>query len=76
MTQSCFPTDFPSSPKRLQINWTVWGCSLHSPGSTACDSLSAAPVEQAQNMNGAKRPQMLLTPEEEVAGELGHATGV
>ncbi len=26
-------------------------------------------------MNGAKRPQMLPTPEEEVAGELRHATG-
>ncbi len=26
-------------------------------------------------MNGAKRPQMLLTPKEEMAGELRHTTG-
>ncbi len=38
-------------------------------------SSSACPVEQAQNMNGAKQPQMLPTPEEEVAGELRHAMG-
>ncbi len=28
-----------------------------------------------KDKNGAKRPQMLPTPEEEVAGELRHATG-
>ncbi len=33
------------------------------------------PVEQARNVNGVKRPQMLLTPEEEMAGELRHAMG-
>ncbi len=32
-------------------------------------------VEQTQNVSGAKRPQMLLTPEEEVAGKLWHVTG-
>ncbi len=32
--------------------------------------LFGCPVEQARNINGAKRPQMLPTPEEEVAGEL------
>ncbi len=30
-----------ASPKRRQISWTVWGWSLHSPGSTARDSSSA-----------------------------------
>ncbi len=36
--------------------------------------LVSCPVEEARNMNVAKRPQMLPTPEE-VAGELQHATG-
>ncbi len=43
---------------------------LHSPGSAARDSSSAVRVEQARDMNGAKRPQMLPTPEEEVAGRV------
>ncbi len=35
---------------------------------TLIGQLVGCPVEQARNMNGAKRPQMLPTPEEEVAG--------
>ncbi len=33
-------------------------------------------IELVWDINGAKRPQMLLTPKEEIVGELGHATGV
>ncbi len=33
------------------------------------------PVEHSWDVDGTKGPQMLLTPEEEVAGELRHATG-
>ncbi len=37
--------------------------------------LVGCPVEQAQNVNGAKRLQMLLTPEEEVAGRVATCDG-
>ncbi len=32
-------------------------------------------IERARDVNGSKQPQMLLTPEEEMAGELPHAAG-
>ncbi len=57
-----------------KISWTIWGWTLHSLGSAARDSSSAVRLSKP-NMNGAKRPQMIPTPEEEVAGELRHATG-
>ncbi len=41
----------------------------------ARDSSSAARLNTSWDVDGTKGPQMLLTPEEEVAGELRHATG-
>ncbi len=37
--------------------------------------LVGCPIEHSWDVDGTKGPQMLLTPEEEVAGELRHATG-
>ncbi len=49
-----------------------WPCTVFVSGGAAL--VTARRLSSCQNVNSMKWPQMLLTPEEEVAGELRHAT--
>ncbi len=70
----CKQVDLGSSePSPNQLN----RLGMESPLAWKCcsEQLVGCPIEHSWDVDGTKGPQMLLTPEEEVAGELLHATG-
>ncbi len=59
-------------------SWTVWGWSLHSPRNVGCRKcvLAAQLRLNSWDVNSLQRFEPCLTPMEEMAGELRHATVV
>ncbi len=65
------PEQLQTVPKSAEPH----GDGVSTPLEVLLEEIIGCPIEHSQDVDGTKGPQMLLTPEEEVAGELRHAMG-